>query len=279
MPAFRLLAVDVDGTLLNSHDRLSPATCQAVRRAIGAGIRVVLATGRRYGRVLHLVEPLGVDVPLITASGALIKHPADHRTLFRAEFSPSLLRDVLDVVAECGHDALLYADTHSEGFEFYYPRRRASSPELAEFLALNRGLGRWCPQLTTDPPEGVFALFAMAARQPMLQLQQRLEAAFPGALYTHVLRSPLYRGYMCEVAPAGVDKWSALCRLAQHWRIEPAAICAVGDDVNDIPMLRGAGLGVAMQNAPEQVKAVADRVAPSNDHDGLAHVVAWLLDE
>ena len=71
MSRFRLLALDIDGTLVNSRDELTSATSAAIRRACDAGIRVVLATGRRYSKTLHLVEPLKLDVPLITASGAL----------------------------------------------------------------------------------------------------------------------------------------------------------------------------------------------------------------
>ena len=89
--AVRLLAIDIDGTLVNSRDELTEATRQALRRACAAGIKIVLATGRRYSRALPLVEPLGLDLPLVTASGALIKHPLDHRTLFQAAFEPSLL--------------------------------------------------------------------------------------------------------------------------------------------------------------------------------------------
>lgn len=75
MPRYRLLAIDVDGTLVNSSDELTPATQAALRSATAAGIHVVLATGRRYSHTLHLVQPLGISVPLATAGGALIKDP------------------------------------------------------------------------------------------------------------------------------------------------------------------------------------------------------------
>ena len=93
-----------------------------------------------------------------------------------------------------------------------------------------------------------------------------------------MLRSPRYRGFMCELAPAGVTKWSAVRRLASEWGIADGEICAVGDDVNDIPMIRSAGLGVAMGNAVPEVKAAADRIAPTHDNDGLVEVVAWLFE-
>ena len=90
---YRLLAIDIDGTLVNSRNELTPATCAALERVSTAGIRVVLATGRRYSHALPLVEPLGIRVPLVTASGALVKDPTDHSTLYRAEFEPQALLD------------------------------------------------------------------------------------------------------------------------------------------------------------------------------------------
>ena len=90
---------------------------------------------------------------------------------------------------------------------------------------------------------------------------------------------PALFGATCrQLAPAGVTKWSAIRRLATEWGIADAEIFVVGDDVNDIPMIRAAGLGVAMGNALPEVKAAADRIAPAHDHDGLVNVVEWLLE-
>jgi hypothetical protein len=281
MPRFKLLALDIDGTLVNSRDELTPPTRAAIHRACEAGIRVVLATGRRYSKALHLVEPLKLDVPLISASGALIKDPLDHRTLFKAEFLPGILEAVLPIVAAAGHDALLYADTFTEGFDFYCPRLQivpGEQIELAEYFARNTGCGREWPNLMTVPPPGVFAGFAMASRPAMTALGQQLTQKFGDGLYVHILKSPFYSGWFCEIEPGGVSKWSAVQHLARDWGIADDEICAVGDDVNDIPMVRGAGLGVAMGNAVPELKAAADRVAPCHDSDGLVEVVRWLLE-
>jgi hypothetical protein len=277
MNGFRLLALDIDGTLVNSRDELSPATRAAVLRAAQAGIRVVLATGRRYSRVLPLVEPLGIDVPLVTASGALVKDPLDHCTFFRAEFDHATLVAMLKLVDASGFDPLLCGDTFLRGFDYYQAAAAARTPELAEYLEMNPDCGRILPGLLADPPAEAFMSFAMGTQSQMLALETRLQQELPGRLVTHVLRSPRYRGFLCEIAPAGVDKWSGIRHLATHWGIPNEAICAVGDDVNDIPMIRGARLGVAMGNALPPVKAVADLVVSSHDEDGLVQVIERIL--
>lgn len=274
---YRLLAIDVDGTLMNSQNELTPATRAALKRAGEAGIRVVVATGRRYSHALPLVEPLGIDVPLVTASGALVKDPIGHRTLYQAQFEPEVLRAAVAIVDRSGYDPVLCADTFAEAFDFYHASPEARTPELAQYLAINRGRGRLWPTLLEDPPPGVFGGFVIGTREQMSQLEAVLQRELPGKLNTHVLRPPRYDGFFTEIAPAGVTKWSAVRRLASQWGIAEAEICAVGDDVNDIPMLRAAGLGVAMGNALAVVKAAADRIAPSHDEDGLAEVVEWLL--
>ena len=180
-------------------------------------------------------------------------------------------------MSTAGYEPILYADTFDKGFDYYCRSAETGSRELAEFLDKNLGCERSVGNLILEPPAGVFAGFAMGSREQMAALETELGKSFPEQLYVHVLRSPRYAGYMCEVAPFGVSKWTGVMHLAAEWSIRPEQICAVGDDVNDIPMISGAGLGVAMENAVDAVKSVADRIAPSNDDDGLVEVVRWLL--
>jgi hydroxymethylpyrimidine pyrophosphatase-like HAD family hydrolase len=184
---------------------------------------------------------------------------------------------LLQVLDACGYHAVLYADTFHEGFDFYCHTLDVDSPELQDFYELNPGCHRLWPTLMSDPPAAIFSGFAIGTRPAMHELAAELERQLPEQLYVHVLRSPRYLGFMCEIAPDGVSKWSGVRQLARQWGIEDCEICAVGDDVNDIPMIRAAGLGIAMGNALLEVKAAADRICPSHDEDGLVQVVEWLL--
>ncbi len=100
----RLLVLDVDGTVTNSRHEVTAATCEAVARIRAAGIRVVLATGRRYRDTLPVAARLGISGPLITASGALVKRTTDHATLARAEFGPGVLAGVVAEIVAAGHE-------------------------------------------------------------------------------------------------------------------------------------------------------------------------------
>jgi hydroxymethylpyrimidine pyrophosphatase-like HAD family hydrolase len=117
----------------------------------------------------------------------------------------------------------------------------------------------------------------MGPQAEMAALEAGLDAALPGRLSLHTIKSPRYRDWMCEIAPAGVTKWSGVMSVATSWGITADEICAVGDDVNDIPMIRAAGIGVAMGNARPEVMAVADLVVGSSDGRGITDVADMVL--
>ncbi|RLS28744.1 MAG: haloacid dehalogenase [Planctomycetota bacterium] len=278
----RLLVLDIDGTVSNSHHEIAAGTVAAVARVRSAGIGVVLASGRRYRDILQVAAALGIDTPLITASGALVKRPSDHVTIFRAAFEPPALAEVLGRIVARGLEPILYTDNYSDGFDFHCrrlpdPASPSGIPGLAEYLVRNQSLARLQPNLDRSPPEGVFAGFTMGPRTTMLELEAELNAACPGRLSLHVIRSPRYLDWMCEIAPAAVNKWTGVMSVAAGLGIEAEAICAVGDDVNDLPMICAAGLGIAMGNATAEVLAAADWVVAGHDDGGIEEVAGIIL--
>ena len=115
----RLLVLDVDGTVTDARHEIPDVTRQAVQRVRDAGVRVMLATGRRYRDALPVAVALGIDTPLVTASGALVKAPPTHATLHRAAFGPGVLERVVGMIIAAGHEPVLYTDSYAEGFDFH----------------------------------------------------------------------------------------------------------------------------------------------------------------
>lgn len=273
----RLLALDIDGTITTSRHDVSARTIAAIRRAADAGLEVVLATGRRYSDALPVAAALGVTNPLVTTAGALIKDPRTHRTQFCAGFASGVLADLLNLIDQAGHEAVVYTDSFREGFDFHCRSFTGGSEGLRSYLSRNRSRARFAPQLHKHPPEDAFAAFCMGAEDDMVQLEDAIRSAHGDTTSVHVIRSPRYRGYLCEIAPAGVTKWSGVLHLAAQLDITSSEICAVGDDLNDLPMIDAAGLGVAMGNADPRVQAAADQVTGTNDADGLVDLIDQLL--
>jgi HAD superfamily hydrolase (TIGR01484 family) len=273
-PRFRILALDVDGTLLNRFGELQPTTADAVARAARAGIRPILCTGRRYRRARPIAELLGLDAPIVCNSGAIVKSPADHGTLWRADFEPGLAAALLDLFH--AHDQLIVAfnDRHPDEADFRISRFPSGRPFFDDYVDRNRLHAEAVADWTA---EALFHMCAIGSRDDMLVFERVVLDACPDQVRTFVQRSPQYKGTMCEVVRRDAGKWAAVLHVAELWGVAPDEICAVGDDVNDVSMIEGAGLGVAMGHAPPDVLAVADHVTGDHDQDGVAMLIERLL--
>ncbi len=275
---YRILALDVDGTLLDSSGHLRPSTSAAIARADRAGIRPVLCTGRRYRRARPVAEQLGLDAPLICNSGALVKDPSNHSTLWRTDFDPSLLAEILALFNAHDEPAVSFLDRPTDDFDFLVACGSTGRPLFDDYLDNNR------PHALVDPvwatrtdAVGHYHVCAIGSRLAMLDFQEVLLANLSDRVRTFVQKSPRYTGTMCEVLRHDASKWEALLHLAELWGVTPDEICAVGDDMNDLPMIQGAGLGVAMGHAPAAVLAAADHVTGDHDSDGVSKVVDMIL--
>jgi Cof subfamily protein (haloacid dehalogenase superfamily) len=291
MPAHRyqILALDVDGTLLDPGGTLRPRTLDAVTRAARAGIRPVLCTGRRYRRARPIAHQLGIETPLVCNSGAIIKDPAGHGTLWRADFDGSLFAEVLKLFHDHQQPAVVFTDRGPDEADFIVAEFPTGRDGFDDYVDQNREHveidARWSPGRALRPDhaqdqgarDAVFHICAIGTRSQMLQFQEAAHNRITGRIQTFVQRVARYRGTMCEILRHDAGKWAAILHLARLWRVEPAAICAVGDDVNDIPMIRNAGLGVAMGHARSEVREAADLVTGDHDEDGVAMLVDQVL--
>jgi hydroxymethylpyrimidine pyrophosphatase-like HAD family hydrolase len=211
-------------------------------------------------------------------SGALVKEPFGHRTLWRAAFEPELAREILRLFRRQGEPAVSFTDRSPEEADFLIAAHSTGRELFDEYVALNSGHAEVNSQwMQCLGPEPHFHLCAIGTRPAMLEFEQIVLEAFPSLVRTFVQKSPRYSGTMCEVLHPDASKWSAVLHLAEMWGIAPAEICAIGDDMNDVPMLIGAGLGVAMGHAPAAVLDVADHVTGDHASDGVATFINEVL--
>ena len=263
MPAqrFQILALDVDGTLLDPSGTLRPRTLEAVARAASAGIRPVLCTGRRYRRAWPIAQQLKIDAPLVCNSGAIIKDPSSGRTIWRADFDGSLSEEVLELFHRTNQPAVVFTDRRSSEADFIVAAYPTGRGEFDDYVGQNHEHAeindQWRPQQSTMGElnlserggDSLFHICAIGTRSDMLEFEAAAHRRITGRIQTFVQRSVRYSGTMCEILRHDAGKWEGILHLSRLWQIDPSAICAVGDEVNDIPMIRNAGLGVAMGHA------------------------------
>ncbi len=286
---YRILALDVDGTLLDPDGALRPRTAAAVARAARAGIRPVLCTGRRYRRALPIARELGLDAPLVCNSGAIIKDPSNHSTVWRADFDAGLDAAVLQLFHAQGQPAVVFTDRSPDQHDLIVPAFPTGRPLFDDYVAQNREhaqidfVWRWnsAPPKSSGPAsaphEPLFHVCAIGTRPEMHAFERAVHETLNGRVQTFVQRSPRYQGTMCEILRHDACKWTAILYLASLWGVEAHEICAVGDDVNDITMIRHAGLGVAMGHAGDDVLTAADLITGDHEQDGVAMLVDDVL--
>jgi Cof subfamily protein (haloacid dehalogenase superfamily) len=260
----RLLASDIDGTLLGSDERPSPRTLAALRAAEEAGWVVVLATGRPPRYVDPAVEALAVHGFAVCNNGATVYDPVERRIVREVELSRAVALEVVDRLRGIEPGLIFAADW---GFEL-----------AAEQAWLDHIHWPVPSDIHIGPAEefltgAVAKLFAFHPAIDSDELAHRTR----GLLHDLAEVTSSSGSGVIEICARGVTKGSALARVAADLGIGPEDVVAFGDMPNDTEMLQWAGLGVAMGNAHAAVKAAADEVTATNDEDGVALVVERLL--
>jgi len=266
----RLLALDVDGTLLSSHGTILPATLEALGRARARGLIITLATGRRLSTAHAYIDALGVTVPVILQSGAHIVDPRSGDILYSNPLPPDVLGRVVPLFVAEGVQPILYEDRAVDQRLLTGPVGRDSAA-MRPYLAARPDLVRRLPYDELARVGSVLECAAIDALPIVERVAARLELEGCRALVSY---SAALDGYFLEVFRATCSKGDALQRLAALLGVAMADVVAVGDNYNDREMLQAAGLGVAMANAEPEIRAVADRIIPSNDEDGIAALLA-----
>ncbi|MGH3754833.1 MAG: HAD family hydrolase [Pseudonocardiaceae bacterium] len=262
----RLVASDVDGTLLDRTDRISARTRAAVHRVLAAGIPFVLVTGRPPRWIPPVAELLGHAGPTVCANGAVLYDAAADRVSYSANLDPGQLRDAATVVAAVlpgaklavelptGSAAVTGADQFLAEPGYTHPWPGAdSAPAPREEL-----LGRPAIKMLVSQPDASSDVMAAAVGEIL--------GAALGITFSTCLG-------LIELSAPGVTKGTGLARLAGELGIPAADVVAVGDMPNDLPMLQWAGYGVAMANAHPAVLDAADEITAGNSEDGLAMIL------
>jgi Cof subfamily protein (haloacid dehalogenase superfamily) len=256
----KLIACDLDGTLMGPDLAFSPRLLEAVQRAQERGITVTIATGRGYPSARPFARRLGVRAPLICYQGAQIKG-LEGDTLYEAALSRQYLPEVSAFCDEWGCEFTLYCAD-----EIYQRTRTYDQPYYDRWFGLP--IHQVDDPLAAIPGEPIKFLVIAPDRESGDRLEKELRRLAAGRF--QVTRS---HEWFVEGLARGVSKGDAVARLAARLGVARAEVMALGDSGNDASMVEWAGLGVAIGNASPDVKAVADLVAPSLAEDGAAWAI------
>jgi Cof subfamily protein (haloacid dehalogenase superfamily) len=271
-PSIRLLATDIDGTLLNPQFQISEGDLTALRRAHAAGIEIVLVTGRRHTFALPIAKQLGFDLWLISSNGAVTRSLAGetfHRDLMPVE----TCRKLCQAMQEFRGNTVLTFDTESKG-AIVLERLDELSGSIRRWLEKNMEYIEFVlpleKALVTDPVQTMFC----GTMTRMSEVLRGLEAAgMDGAVTVLRTEYPERDLSIVDVLNAGCSKGHALERWVAYRGYEREQVMAVGDNHNDVEMLEFAGHPVIMGNACEELRRRGWKVTFGNDACGVAAAI------
>jgi len=255
--AIKLLALDLDGTLFGDDGVIRPRVRRAVAMAVERGVTVTLATGRAFDVAARYARDLGIEAPLICYQGAVIQDMASGQILHAETLPADVLPQVIALAEARGwdlhfqRDGRIFVRQRRQDDQFYWLLFGLPITEVPDLRAA----------IAPPPNKFVITCDADQAEAVIAELRARF------ADHLNIIRS---HAILVEGVPAGVTKGRALAWLAGYLGVPQAAVMAVGDQDNDVPMLAWAGLGVAMGGAAPAARAVARWLAPSLAEDGAA---------
>lgn len=271
-----MIAIDIDGTLLNSQFQIPAANLAALRQAHDAGVEIILVTGRRHTFAMPIAEMLGFKLWLITSNGAVTKSMTGE--LFHRDLLPSdTARRVIAHMEPFRGNCVLTFDSESKG---------ALVLEHADVL--NASIGRWIEKnaqwiqftvplekaLVSDPVQLMYCGTVAQMREAEAHLRQ---GHLDHAVTVLKTEYPVRDLCLYDILNYGCSKGHAVERWAKHRGISPEQVMAIGDNYNDLEMLHFAGVPVVMANASDEMKSYGYQVTLSNDEGGVAAAVEQFL--
>jgi len=259
--AVKLVAIDLDDTLLDSGLQIAPACVDAIQAVRDKGVIVTLATGRMHRSALPYARQLNMDLPLITYQGALVRSAFSAEVIYYKPLPRGPAGELIEFFQLLGLHCHAYSDEElfmedltPEGQ--YYEELAGIKAVIVDDLA------------ATVRQNDAMKIMAIIKDQDLLvRLYQELTAKYS---QLHITRSkPIFLEAMAGEANKGL----ALQVLADHYDVKREEVLAIGDSYNDLDMIRWAGIGIAMANARPEVKAAADHVTASNDENGVAEAL------
>lgn len=259
MNEYKLIAIDIDGTLLNSERMLPLETKHDIVSAYNKGVRICICTGRSYPAAKPYIDELNLDIPLILYNGCRIRMSFKDEILYDETISYKASKEVFDLVEEHKGTCCFWKDdklyfNKNDKYTVYYENLTSIKPTIVNEVS---------EELLTNITKFIW----FGEPEELVHVQKEILSKVSGINF---FKSQIH---ILEIVPKSVSKGITLKVLAQTLGINQSEVIAIGDDENDISMIEYAGLGVAMGNAKDLVKNIANYITSTNDENGVGEVI------
>ena len=288
---YKLIAVDLDGTLLNSYGQISQRNKQAIQSAIQKGLEVVLTSGRSIMSVKNLAEEINANNYKICGNGAMVYNLKNQETIYSNLLNKN---KVLQLIKICDENSIYYSvytkDTIiTKNLNYnvlFYNQENANKPDNKKtHIQIVQDIYNY---VLNSPEEEYIKLVVCDDNNIIFNSIIKIMKGVKGVDVLdvgHMSRKLIKSGteefsieyFYTEINSQNVDKWTAISHLINRLGIKSEEVMAIGDNVNDKTMIENAGLGVAMENSAPYIKEIADIVTANNNEDGVAKIIEETL--
>ena len=276
--SYKLIAIDLDGTLLSPQGKVTPRVKAAVHRALASGMFVCFATGRNWTESRAVLEAIEHFDHAVFVGGAMVIDTKRRMTLHRTLMAPRLAAEVCGLLENSGHAVLAAQDSQTAGIDYLITGEVEPNASTQLWLAMTKATFRRVKRLAEFNHQHTVRLGIVAPPAQTASVQKQIDERLANRVFCHSISITAQGVDVLEIFDPSVNKWEGLLHVARAHKISPEEIVAIGDDLNDLHMLRNAGLGVAMGNAHPRAKAAAKRVIGSNRDEGLAVFLEELVE-
>lgn len=284
---YKLVAIDLDGTLLNEYGNVTEKTVQSIKNAVNKGVNIILASGRPVDSVKEIAKKVGVNKYIIAGNGALIYDIQKDEVIYEKYMSKEKVLEIIKICEENSISYNIYTENTiiAKALKYnvlYYYKENLKKEEkdmtritlvenVERYITLNDDL-KYLKITICDENKSVFNSIIKKIRQ--IEDIDILDVS-------HMSRKTIKQGekevvieyFYTEVSSKNVDKWYAIEVLADKLSIRKEEIIAIGDNINDKKMIEEAGLGIVMKNSTKDVINIADYITKKNSKDGVAKAI------
>ena len=274
---YKLIAMDLDGTLLNDNKTVSKENLDTIHNLIEMGYEVVIATGRNYLSARTLTREIEDNLIYISNNGNIIIDSKDDRTILNTFLNFDDYKKVLIEGNSRKLQPIVYVDYYAQGYDLILER---NSGHGEYFDGVNKDMARYIEvdNILEYDIDRILAVVYSGERQLLNEFYNHINKEYPNIYSSHVMENVIMAEALLEIMNPLGTKWNALKQYALDRNIKPSEIITIGDDNNDIDMIKNAGIGIAMSNGSELVKTYADVITErDNNNSGLAYELNRIL--
>lgn len=274
---YKMIAIDLDGTLLNDNKKIRKENIDLIRKINDNGIEIVIATGRRYWSAKNLTKEIGIDIVIMANNGNIVRKVSDDRLLITKYLKLDDFYTLVEQGRKKGLYPIVHVNHYHEGYDMMI-EMDIEDIKYSSYMNKNQDRYKQIEDFLNYKDGKVLAVCFSGDIDKLEKFEKMIKGLYPSKYNSHIMSKLTIVGGLLEIMHPLGSKWLSIKEYAFDKGIYPKEIIAIGDDNNDIEMIKEAGLGIGMKNGSPKVKEAADVITDkTNNEAGVAHILREVL--